>query len=313
MQKKWLKNVLAVIQHSNNIVGLIGGLLTIGAVIGGLVYVHSQQQVPVIAGSTSATAPASLRTTPSGSGGATPTGVTGTPSGTIPNGGPGPQVTAAPTSTSIGYSPPTAVPTPIATTRPIAPGTVLYTTNWSNGLDGWAGPNGNSGTPYCTATNSTLHCPGSSLAAPSEFTMFLPSYLPETPNYALEASIKVNNAGLPGNSGNYFGLFSRYPGSLGGVQSGYVGGIEGSFGTLDTPVYYNPHTALFRAEGGYNPGSTTHLYRFESKSNTFTMSIDGAQVFSETDQNNTLPDAGELGLEVSGCDITVFSFQVIAL
>jgi hypothetical protein len=64
---------------------------------------------------------------------------------------------------------------------------------------------------------------------------------------------------------------------------------------------------------GPKGGRASHLYRFESKGNTFKLSIDGSLQLSASDPSNTLPDPGQFGLEISGCDITVSSFRVIAL
>jgi hypothetical protein len=130
--------------------------------------------------------------------------------------------------------------------------------------------------------NGTNH---GSVSAP----IFAP-YRPEVANYAVEADIRVIEAG------DSFGVVVRVDDNGRGYAAGV--GIRGGLpfsGTLS----------------GFEPGKDWHTYRIEARGNVFTQYIDGTFKGSVTDKRFLA--AGRVGLWSHRYQLEVRSFKVIAL
>ncbi|MCA1666890.1 MAG: DUF1080 domain-containing protein [Thermomicrobia bacterium] len=190
-----------------------------------------------------------------------------------------PSVTATPSATST----PTATATPVP--KPVAAGTVLYQSDWSNGNGGWATPKGwkiFNGTLVNDGTGG-----GQSLPAP---------YQTSRTDYAIEADIEIVR--IPNSLCADFGLYAR-----GSYWAGFYA--------------YNECRAFINAGNdaiavkGFKPKAERQTYRLEVQGNTIRFLINGGLVL-ETNDNRYL-SAGELGMSCDQTQIIVHSFRVIAL
>jgi len=115
-------------------------------------------------------------------------------------------------------------------------------------------------------------------------------YRPEVANYAVEAAIRVIEAG------DSFGVVVRVDDD----GRGYAAGIGRKGGM--------PFAGML---SGFEAGQDWHTYRIEARGNVFTQYIDGTFKGSMTD--NRLLSAGRVGLWSNRYQLEVRSFKVIAL
>ncbi len=202
---------------------------------------------------------------------------------------------------------PIIAPTAIPTTGPAAPGTILYSANWSSGMNGWTGSS------QWAVVNGMLLDNGSGGAGGFNDVATFPPYQPSSPDYSVEARIRlVGDSGVTGE----FGLFARmtddglsaYSGCVDNIwaQKPYSGQAEIHTG------YAEPYPSDILTAHAFTPASDWHIYRLTVKANHIVLYIDGNSVL-QTD-NNTYLSAGTLGIEAwNGLQVEVSSFQVIAM
>ncbi len=221
--------------------------------------------------------------------------------------------TVGPTDTSTplsnGNTSPTVDTSPTAGSSPtvaVTPGTTLYTADWSNGMNGWAG------SPDWKVLNGVLLNDGTASNVTAGQTITPPFQLGGISDYALETTIQV----VSYNDGNYpqFGFALR--GTT--VSNNWQG-----YATAIAPIDAKNHYAICYAQittqdyGNqlmkipFDPGKSRHTYRFEAKGNTFRFFIDGGNVLAVTD--NKYLTGSQLGLWCYQAQLSVTSFKIIAL
>ena len=241
-------------------------------------------------------------------GGGTPTGNTST----TPTNSTVPTATTAPTDT------PTTIPTDTPTTDPnvtptptsvptvqTTPGAVLYTSDWSSGMNGWAG------SADWKVLNGVLLNDGTNGNVTAGPTVVPPYQLEGINDYAIETKIQV--VSYQGNSPR-FGLAMR-----GTTVNGNWQGYETGIGNLDASNYGSTcNTRIYTTDFNspltntpFDPGKGTHTYRFEAKGNTLKFYIDGGSVLQATD--NQFLSGAQAGLWCYNAQLSVISFRVIAL
>lgn len=165
---------------------------------------------------------------------------------------------------------------------------ILYQANWSSGMNGWSGPGWKSVAGMLVSDGSN----GAPILAP---------YQPTTPNYAIEVEARADSGC---SNGSYFTMVARdaqsgfYSAEVcgGGIYAVDASGNSNQIATLNNPP---------------DPGHGWHTYRLEVKDNRVTLLYDGSALASATD--NRYLDAGQVGLQASGMQVSVRSFKVIAL
>ena len=196
-------------------------------------------------------------------------------------------------------------PTPIATTV-VTPGTVLYTADWSGGLNGWAG------SPDWKVLNGVLLNDGTAGNVTAGPTIVPPYQLESISDYALETTIQVVN--FQNGSAPQFGLALR-----GSTVSNNWQGYATAIAYLDAKNYGGEcYTQITTQDYSnqltktpFDPGKATHTYRFEAKGNIFKFFIDGGNVLEVTD--NRYLTGSLLGLWCYQAQLSVTSFKIIAL
>ena len=206
-------------------------------------------------------------------------------------------------------------PTPSSISSPtptLSPGTVLFTANWSSGLNGWGPPDGVIGRSVWSTSHGTLVCDGSQGGGLGGSLIILERQQLPTSNYAIEARIQVT-AIDPNISGIYFGLLTRE--SSTGV--GYMAGVGGDTSLGNTIFENDAAIEQPRTEASYNDAvGVWHTYRVEAKNNTIKLFIDGTSMFQESVQQNPFLQAGQNGVAGLACSflhLLVSSFRVTAL
>jgi hypothetical protein len=200
---------------------------------------------------------------------------------------------------------PTATLMPTATIPPRA-GTVLYSANWSSGVDGWSG-----GTEW-KWVNGMLVNDGSDDNTNAD--IGAPYTIP-TANYAVVASIQMTKPFTVGGV-SVFGLVARAQG-----DTGYQAGVYpyGQITELTKDFQFYPFTGtpqdssymLAQIPWGSETDHAWHTFRLEVTGNTLSLSIDGNKVLTATD--NSYLDAGYAGIWCYDVQIQVRSFQIVAV
>ena len=204
-----------------------------------------------------------------------------------------------PTTTPSGTS--TSTLTPSST--PVKPGTVLYTANWSTGMDGWSG-----GTEWKASQNMLLS-DGSNCCGGPESIVVAPYQPGNIADYQVQARIQFIQADTLCN-GYSFGVMLRMDAS----ENGYEGAVNLANGacTLNqakATVRVNNTTEL--GHKPFIPGTGWHVYTVQVQGDQITMFIDGVQMLAAID--NTHLTGGQVGLEDFNVQMNISSFQVIAL
>jgi len=173
-----------------------------------------------------------------------------------------------------------------------------YRADWSNGIGSWLG--GSQGSqwkvPYGTGY---LEADGTDPSEPTE--VITAPYQPETPNYAIEATITVLRPADP--SGCYFGIVGRRGNAgfyLVGYQFGSMVVATGTSGGI---------SAVSSTHGSPPPGDVT--YRAEFAGDQITLKVNGQTVVQAQDARFT--EAGQIGLIDWTCQIRVSTFIATAL
>lgn len=211
--------------------------------------------------------------------------------------------TEATTPGSGGASSPTVNSSP---TVAATPGTVLYTADWSGGLNGWAG------SPDWKVLNGALLNDGTAGNTAAGPTIVPPYQLGNIADYAMETTIQVvsyQNGYSP-----QFGLALR-----GSIVSNNWQGYLTSIANLDANNYGGVCYVLITTEDNgnqltktpFDPGKSTHTYRFEAKGNKLRFFIDGGNVLEVTDNRYLM--GSQLGLWSYHAQLSVTNFKIIAL
>jgi hypothetical protein len=138
----------------------------------------------------------------------------------------------------------------------------------------------------------------------------LAPFQPNTANYAVEAEVRIDNTNGCG-SFNFFALDVRVTDSaFYGAGDDWNCGPVAIIDTFDASDVHN-YTVLTQVDSPPDPGHGWHTYRLTAKDNQLTFSFDGSMVARATD--NHILDAGRVGLQAAGPQISVRSFKVIAL
>lgn len=267
---------------------LIGAATLVVVIGGGSFYVLSQKSNNGSTGST---------------GGATTTPANNTAPTTAPTSAATPTDTPTDTPTTD----PNATPTPTTVpTVQTTPGAILYTADWSSGMNGWAG------SADWKVLNGALLNDGTSSNSNNGPTVVPPFQLEGINDYAIETKIQVvsyKNGYSP-----QFGLALR-----GSTVNGNWAGYEVSIGNLDSANYGSNCNANIDASSSnsaltsapYDPAKGAHTYRFEAKGNTLRFFIDGGSVLQTTD--NQFLSGAQVGLWSNNAQLSVTSFKIIAL
>lgn len=214
--------------------------------------------------------------------------------------------TPSPTSMPVVATPsPTSIPvvaTPSPTVIHIASNTILYSANWSNGLNGWTAPTTRTMEWHTSGTmliSDGTACCGMyySTGVLTDDDIILAPYSPPVANYAVEAKIQL----LP-QHGNSFalGVVARYDSS-----TGVFGGVVQNAGPSDALI------TDITEQQPYTPDASWHTYRLEVKDNKFTLKIDNVTLVQGI--SNSALNTGHVGLLGLSGQLDVSSFDVIAL
>jgi len=152
-----------------------------------------------------------------------------------------------------------------------------------------------------------------------EYSTFKPifaPYGPPSPDYAVEAQIRVS-ADQPGSS---FGIVARAednPSAGNDAAGGYAGGVGSGWnqttGINDLSGWWGSSDLNGRLVEGtaFDPGMDWHTYRLEVSGNTVRLLIDATEVARVTD--NKYLAAGRVGLWCNKYQLEVRSFTVSGL
>lgn len=189
----------------------------------------------------------------------------------------------------------------------VAPGTVLYQANWSQGLDGWKVGNGWSVIQGVLQGNCGDG--GTSLTAP---------YMPEVTNYAVEARIQVVH--LLHKNGGFYSIFANQVAG----KDGYQGGVSDLKGPGPRPngsnaqlqIYIEPTSHMARGSfqpSDNDPGTQWHTYRVDVQGSTATLEVNGQPVHSATSIQTDSLSNGPLGVSCGSAVLRISSFRILAL
>jgi hypothetical protein len=169
------------------------------------------------------------------------------------------------------------------------PGTVLYTADWSTGLNGWAGSG-----DWKTLRGVLLNDGTGGSRTP----ILAPARIGTVTDYAVEARIRAVRVS------NGFGLVLRRQPDGGGYTAAIRNG--------DVPaIRYGDDAGSLTEAQPFDPGNGWHTYRLEADGNVVTFLIDGARIATLTD--NRYLDGGLTGLVSYGYQLEVSSFRIIQL
>lgn len=227
-----------------------------------------------------------------------------TPTGNTPITAPTDTPTSLPTDTPTTDPNVTPTPTTVPTVQ-TTPGAVLYTADWSSGMNGWAG------SADWKVLNGALLNDGSNGNSANGPTIVPPYQLEGINDYAIEAKVQVVSY-----QNNYpvFGFAIRgttVNNSWQGYQNalGYLDAASNN-STCNTRIYTNDmNNPLVNAP--FDPAKSVHTYRFEAKGNTLKFYIDGGSVLQVVD--NQFLGGAQVGLWCYHVELSVTSFKITAL
>ncbi len=233
---------------------------------------------------------------------------TSAPPGNTPTSGSSPVATNTSITGSNGATSPTAGTSPTVESSPTTAPTpgVLYQSDWSSGLNGWAGSSDWKVLNGVLLNDGTA---GNMMAGP---TIVPPYQLGSIADYALEAKIQVVSY-QNGNSPE-FGMALRGT-TVSNNWQGYQVGISyldaSSYGgqcyaQITTEDYSNVLTKT-----PFDPQKSSHVLRFEAQGNVLKFFIDGGNVLQVTD--NKYLTGSQIGLWCYHAELSVTSFKIIAL
>jgi Domain of Unknown Function (DUF1080) len=204
-------------------------------------------------------------------------------------------------------TPTTALPTPTPSpTQSVPSGTVLYQSDWSQGLASWGGSAG------WTIVNGM---PQSDLRANNALTV---PYTPVVSNYAIEFRIQI--VSVPTNGGFFILKASKTP-----VKNGYVAGILNLLSSAPHSEFANPQIQIYldppdisqeettARPSDYEPGDIWHTYRVEVNGPQARFLADGFGKGTVTSSQTSELSNGPLQLISSGAVVRLSNVTITAL
>jgi len=188
---------------------------------------------------------------------------------------------------------------------PPTSGTVVCNADWSSGMNGWAGSSEWKVLGGKLLSDGTNLGPGNAVAPTGSDSVSSPCQ-PVTRNYAVIAKMQILDT--PVNC--YLAIRGRVQAD-GSGYGGYFVGFDSYFGDAYVGSFSPSAGFLPIRNAFYNPGLAEHLYRAEFRGNQITLKIDNRVVLQVID--NRFITMGQVGLESGGCQVSVSSFQVVAL
>ncbi len=198
----------------------------------------------------------------------------------------------------------TATPATHAPTPSVPSGTVLYQSDWSQGLAAWGNPPGwkiANGIPQSDVSDSNA------LTVP---------YISAVSDYALEVHFQI--VSVPKNGGSFVVNAKKAPG-----KDGYSAGIlnllspaaHNQFANAQVQVYLEPMDDMNSpmVTSDYEPGTTWHTYRIEVRGSNVTFLINGTRKSFATSTQNDVLSNGPFQVASSGAMVNVSSISVTAL
>lgn len=156
------------------------------------------------------------------------------------------------------------------------------------------------------------------------YTIIYAPYLPRTPDYAVEAELRVTSIPTGEDCGCFpnVGLVLRFERKVGGTEAGYSAGEEWNLGK-PPKVFARIQAAPFDTLGESldvlgaglpAPTSGWHTYRFEAQGSRLRFLIDGRPVLEATDARfHATGVHGRVGVAAAGVPVEVRRFAVLSL
>lgn len=188
---------------------------------------------------------------------------------------------------------------------PPTAGTVVCKADWSSGMNGWVGSSEWKVLGGKLLSDGANLGPGSDVAPTGSDSVSSPCQ-PVTRDYAVEAKMQISDT--PANC--YLAIRGRLQPDDAGY-GGYFVGFDSYFGDAYIGSFSPLAGFLPLRNTFYNPALTEHLYRAEFRGNQITLKIDNHIMLQVID--NKFINRGQVGLESGGCQVSVSSFQVVAL
>ncbi|GAC1350340.1 MAG: hypothetical protein NVSMB27_31920 [Ktedonobacteraceae bacterium] len=229
------------------------------------------------------------------------TGTPTTPINNTPTTAPINTPTTAPTDTPTTDPNVTPTDTPVPTVQ-TTPGQVLYTANWSSGLNGWSGTG-----DWKTLNGLLLNDGTNGGAIDNAPTILVPTSLIGIANYAVEAVIQVQSYS---NYAPSFGFVLR----AAGAGQGYMAGIGTRDYSLNTARISDLSSNDFfnsTRSSPFDPSTKAHTYRVEIKGNDIKLLIDGGLAVELFD--NKYLTGERTGLWCANIQLSIQSYKVVAL
>lgn len=209
---------------------------------------------------------------------------------------------AAPTQTGVGTIPPVHTSTP---TQPSIPsGTILYQSDWSQGLAAWGNPAG----------WKVMH--GMAQSDLSDNNALTVPYLSAVSDYAIEVRFQI--VSVPTDGGYFVVTAKRLP-----SKDGYNAGIlnllssapHNQFANPQVQVYLDPMDDMSAGlvTSDYRPGTGWNTFRIEVQGSNVRFLINDARKSSATSIQNDVLSNGPLQVVSSGAVINVSGIRVMAL
>lgn len=182
-------------------------------------------------------------------------------------------------------------------------GNVLYSADWSGGLDGW--PVGG----QWSVNNGMLTSDGTGCCGGPESIITAPYQLNNVSNYIVEAQVQFLGFDQVCN-GYSFGVNAR----MIPESNGYEGGVNLGHGLCDpsqasATLHVDNYTQL--ATTPFVPGTDWHTYELEVNGNQLTLTVDGSEMLQATSDVHS--DGGVAGIEDFNVQLNVRSFEIIAV
>lgn len=198
-------------------------------------------------------------------------------------------------------TPTLAPPTPTPTKQAVPSGTVLYHTDWSQGVSDWKVPG-----QIATKTSK-----GKLQVTCSDYAIMFANYRPIVANYALEVPIQIVN--VPSNGGTFNLVGQQSPG-----KDGFVAGtasLEKKFpfhGQIDAYVDPNSHSTTFYT-ADYSPGTNWVTYRIEVQNGVLSLYVNGTRHGQAASTATNDLTTGPLGISCGGIVLNIGPLTITAL
>ena len=197
---------------------------------------------------------------------------------------------------------------PSPTLTPLPAGTILYQSDWSNGLVGWQETQG------WKVVQGQLETDSSGSAT------FTIPYRPPVSDYAVEIRLQIVRL-LSQIGGSSFAIFAtKAPG-----KDGYEAGVNNILGTAPHPMAAHPASQVLldpyedTAPGSglpiaYYPRPGWHIYRVEVRGNEARLLVDGIQVGDNArSEHAKVLSNGPLGLSCQQIILSVSSVRILTV